>query len=42
MAKIVKLQITEQVERIKDKENGISDLVNWSIVLCRYVTAICY
>jgi hypothetical protein len=28
IAKMVKLQVTKQVERIGDKENGISDLVN--------------
>ena len=26
---IVKLQVTKQVKRTGDKENGISDLVNW-------------
>ena len=28
MAKMVKLQVTKQVEGIRDKENGISDSVN--------------
>jgi hypothetical protein len=39
---MVKLQATEWVERTGDKENGISDSVNWGTVLCRYVAAICY
>ena len=42
----VKLQVTEWVERTEDKEDGISDLVNWARVEmttpCRYITAICY
>ena len=42
MAKIVKLQVTKRVERIEDKENNINDSVNWGIVLCHYMTAICY
>ena len=32
MTKIVKLQVTEQVERTGDKENGTSDLVDWGTV----------
>jgi hypothetical protein len=42
MADMVKLQVTEQVKRIGDKENNINNSVNWGTVLCRHMTAICY
>ena len=31
MAEMAKLQVTEQVERTGDKENGISKSVNWGM-----------
>ena len=39
MAEMVKLQVTERVKRIGDKENGTNESVNRGTALCRYMTA---